>query len=349
MTTEKKKPRINKVYLLLLIGLIAFIIYFVFIVDPASLANVIAQTNLAIFAAAFAAYTVGILFNSLVWHSLLNSLAGKINRKNAFIFTWVGLFFDATIPQLGVSGDVVKTYLYTKATDQNLGKVGASVVGHKILILTMSVISFSAGLIMVLLNYTMPTLTTISVIGFLAISLSALVIVFYVSFNPKATDLILRFIIKVISFFRKKWNPEPFQNKILETLTSFHHNVDQLKAKPKILIAPTIYQIISWSFDIAVVFLAFLAVGYSAPIDKVLIVYTITGSLQAVGIAIFGVNEIIMSLSFSVLGIPVEISFAATLLTRAVSLWFRLIVSYIALQWTGLKMVKNLDDLKLPI
>ncbi len=349
MTIEKKKPRINKIFLLMLLGLIIFIVYFLLIIDPANLASVISQVNLTYFATAFLAYSIGVFFYSIVWHNLLNNLAGKITLKNALLFTWVGLFFDATIPQLGVSGDAAKTYLFSKATNENIGKVGASVIGQKIMILTISDTALSIGLIMALLNYSMPTLTMISVVAFLALSLFSLTFIFYISFHPKATDALLRFAVKVILIFRKKWNPEGFVNKTQEALKSFHDNTDQLKAKPKGLLAPAFYQVIGWLFDISVVFLAFAALGYSVSIDKVLIVYTITGALQAVGIGILGINEIIMSESFWLLGIPLEISLAATLLTRAVSLWFRLIISYAALQWTGLKLVKNKEDIKLPI
>jgi uncharacterized protein (TIRG00374 family) len=93
--------------------------------------------------------------------------------------------------------------------------------------------------------------------------------------------------------------------------------------------------------DITVIFLTFIALGYAVPVDKVLIVYTLTGTLQAVGVAVFGINEIVMSTSFTVLGIPSELALSVTLLTRVVTLWFRLIMSYAAFQWTGIGIVRG--------
>jgi uncharacterized protein (TIRG00374 family) len=104
---------------------------------------------------------------------------------------------------------------------------------------------------------------------------------------------------------------------------------------------PALFAVISWVLDIGVMFLAFTALGAPVPVDKVLIVYTITGVLQAVGIGILGVNEVIMTLTLQALTITPELSFSVTLLTRAVTLWFRLIVSYGAFQWTGMKMAKQ--------
>jgi hypothetical protein len=76
-------------------------------------------------------------------------------------------------------------------------------------------------------------------------------------------------------------------------------------------------------------------------VDKVLIVFTLTGTLQTVGLTVFGFPEIIMSASFSVLGILPSLSFSVTLLTRVVNLWFRLVVSYFALQWAGIKIIRK--------
>jgi uncharacterized membrane protein YbhN (UPF0104 family) len=73
----------------------------------------------------------------------------------------------------------------------------------------------------------------------------------------------------------------------------------------------------------------------------VLIVFTLTGTLQTVGVTFFGFPELIMSVSFTALGIPAALSVSVTLLVRVVSLWFRLVVSYAALQWAGIKIIRN--------
>jgi uncharacterized protein (TIRG00374 family) len=256
----------------------------------------------------------------------------------------VGLFFDATIPQLGLSGDLAKTYFFSKSSSEDVGKIGASVIGQKLITMTVTVVTFSVGLILVLTNYANLSFSVVASIGlFLALSIFSLFLVYYVSIRPKATDSILRFCIRVALFFRKNWNLDEFKQKMQEALATFHDGVQQLKAKPRALVLPALFAVISWGFDIGVMFLAFNALGYSVPVDTVLIVYTVTGALQAVGIGIFGVNEMIMSTSLWALGISPELSVSATLLTRAVTLWFRLIVSYGAFQWTGVKLVRQKD------
>ncbi len=114
-----------------------------------------------------------------------------------------------------------------------------------------------------------------------------------------------------------------------------------MKAKPRELIFPIALAVTGFIFEISVVFLTFMALGYPVPIDKVLIVFTLAGALQTVGLTVFGFTEIVMTSIFTFLGIPVDLSFSVTLLTRVVNLWFRLAVSYVALQWAGIKIIKQ--------
>jgi uncharacterized protein (TIRG00374 family) len=277
----------------------------------------------------------------MVWHNLLNALTVKITVKNAYLYTWIGLFFDTTIPHFGLSGDIAKTYLFSKSSSEATGKIGASVIGQKIIVMTITVVTFSIGIFLVLLNYTIELLVAFSIILFLILSIISLFLIYYLSIKPKVTNALLRFVIRVVLFFRKNWNPTTFTQRVTEMLDNFHKSINELKAKPRALVLPSIYSILSWLFDIGVMFLVFVALGYPAPIDSILIVYTVSGVLQAVGLGIFGVNEIVMISTFRALGLPDGLSVSVTLLTRAVTMWFRLILSYGVFQWTSVKLVKD--------
>jgi len=348
MNQQKKSLQFNKIFLLLIFGLVAFIVYFILFVDPASFIETISQTNLALYSSAFFVYVIGIFFSSMVWHNLLNALSVKMTIKNAYLFTWVGLFFDSTIPQLGLSGDVAKTYLFSKSSSEDAGKIGASVIGQKIMVMTITVVTFSVGLLLVLFKTALDPAAAFLIISFLVISAISLFIIYYVSIKPTATDSLLRFGIRVALFFRKSWNPEAFRQSATEVLGNFHSGMQQLKAKPKALALSSLYAVLSWVFDIGVMFLVFTAIGYPVPVDSVLIVYTVSGALQAVGIGIFGFNEIVMIATFTALGLPEGLSVSVTLLTRAITLWFRLILSYSAFQWTGVKLVRQENNKPLP-
>ena len=341
MSSLKRPLRLNVVLLLLILGLIAFILYFYFFINPAQVIDILSRTNLAYYTGAFVAYFLYVFFSALVWYDLLNSLSVKISTLKALLFTWVGLFFEAVVPQLGWSGEVSKTYLLAKDSNQDAGKIGASVVGQKIFTIAITVVALGLGLGLVLISYPLPLIVTFLITIVLALSILTLSVVYYVSIKPTATKTLLNWSIRIALFFRKRWNPQNFRLKAEELLDKFHLGMEQLRANPKALIKPIIYAIIGFVFEISVVFLTFIALGYPVPVDKVLIVFTLTGTLQTVGVTIFGFTEIVMTSSFAFLGIPVDLSFSVTLLTRVVSLWFRLIVSYAALQWAGIKIIRQ--------
>ena len=341
MNPAKKPFRPNPIQILLILGLVAFILYVYFFINPSQVIGILSRTNLAIYAAAFVAYFMFAVFSSLVWQRLLSSLSVKISKRKTLLFTWVGLFFEAAVPQLGWSGEVSKTYLLSKDSNVEAGKIVASVVGQKIFNMTITIVALSTGLGLVLINYTLPFAATLLIASVLTLSILALSIVYYVSVKPKATKTLLLWAIKIALCFKKKWNPEGFQSKAEDMLGKFHLGIQQLRANPKALVEPIVCAVTSFIFEISVIFLTFLALGYAVPVDKVLIVFTLTGTLQTVGVTVFGFTEIVMSTSFTYLGIPLDLSFSVTLLSRVVNLWFRLVVSYFALQWAGIKIIRQ--------
>jgi uncharacterized protein (TIRG00374 family) len=341
MKPARNLLRVNPIVLVLILGLAAFVVYFYFFINPSQVIGIILKTNLAIYTGAFICYFLFALFSSLVWQRLLGCLSVDVSKRKTLMFTWVGLFFEATVPQLGWSGEISKTYLLTKDLKLDAGKIGASVVGQKIFNMTLTIIALSMGLGLVLFNYTLPPVASILIALVLASSIAALVIVYYVSLNPSATTTLLSLAIKITIFFRKSWNPQNFLDKAERMLSKFHEGFGQLKSNPRALVIPIICEIISFGFEISVIFLTFLALGYSIPIDKVLIVFTLAGTLQTVGVTFFGFTEIVMTSAFTALGIQVNMAFSVTLLTRVVNLWFRLIVSYFALQWAGIKILRQ--------
>lgn len=339
MSTSNRAVSRNVILTILISGLAAFILYFYFFINPAQVLNILSRTNLTLYTGAFVSYFLFTLFSALVWRELLNNLTVKISLRKTLLFTWVGLFFEAVVPQLGWSAEISRTYLLSKDANADTGKIGASVVGQKIFTITLTNIALSIGLGLLLVSYPLPLIDTFFISLVLALSILSLAVILYVSIKPTATKTLLNWGIRISLFFKKEWNPQNFRSKTEGFLGRFHSGIKHLGANPKSLVKPVFFAIASFVFEVAVVSLSFISLGYSVPLDKVLIVFTLTGTLQTVGLTIFGFTEIVMTSILTFLGIPVDLSFSVTLLTRMVTLWFRLIVSYAALQWAGIRLI----------
>ena len=332
----------KKILLFISFGLLTLVLYLYYFVGTVNIVYVISQTDPLYYASAFIAFVVGVFFASLAWHSLLNNLTVKVKIRRILLLMWVGLFFDATVTEPGWSGDLSKSYMLARTSGEDVGKIVASVVSQKIIGIVVTIVDLILGLSLLALNYTLSTVVLIFISIVLFLSVFSLVIVWYVSAKPEATKRMLGWLIAAISFFRRgRWNSSDFQLRTERLLDRFHQGMRTLSARPKALARPVMFSSLSWGFDVSVVFLTFASFGYPIPVDKVLIVYALTGSLQIMGISFVGFTEIIMSGAYTVLGIPAALSLSATLLTRVVTLWFKLIVSYVALQWTGVEILKR--------
>jgi len=336
-----KLPMKKWIFLLVPAGLFALLLFMYFIVGFGNVISQIEKTNLYYYAAAFLAVLASITFFSLTWRSLLANLSVKIKLRQAFLFVCAGMFIDSLVPEpANITGDLVKAYLVSKVTGESSGKTTASVIGQKTLGMAITVCNLVVGLILLAFNYYLLSGILVFIIVVLAMLVSSLAVICYVCIKPQATRRMLCGSIRFFSFIlRGRWDLASLQARAERLLAAFHEGVQTLTAKPKALIRPILLSILSWAFDVSVVFLVFMSIGYSVTPDKVLIVYALTGGLQAMGISFIGLTEMVMSSLYTVLSIPLAVSVTATLLTRFITFWFRLLISYGAFQYGGLRLL----------
>ncbi len=344
-----------KKWILLLVtaGLLALLLYIYYIVGFGKVVSQFEKTNLYYYAAAFLAELAGILFFSLSWRSLLANLSIKIRLRQAFLFVLAATFIDSLVPEpTNISGDLIQAYLASKATGESSGKTTAAVIGQKMLGITIATGNLVVGLVLLVFSYYVINERVRAILIFLIIVLamlaSALAVLYYVSTKPQATRKILYGVIGLICFIsRGRWDLTTLQQKADELLNAFHEGVHTLRANPKALIKPILLSILSWAFDVGVIFLVFASIGYPVSAGKVLIVYALGGALQNMGISFIGVTEVITSTLYTLLSIPLAVSLTATLLARFITFWFRLLIGYIAFQYVGLKLLLNQNITKI--
>jgi uncharacterized protein (TIRG00374 family) len=338
---EAQKPQFTRrILIFVIIGLVVLSLYVYYFIRTTNVADTLARTNMLLYASAFVAFLATVFFSSLAWQSLLRNLNVKARISRVLLLMWSGLFFDVVVPEPGFSGDLSKAYMLAKTYDEDPGRIVASVVSQKIISIVITVVSLFLGLSLLALHYTLSSLVLLFIAAVIFLSVFVLVLVTYISARPAATRRMLNWLIRAIDFFRRgRWDPEDFRNRAETTLYEFHEGFRTLISNPKDMIMPITLCFISWGFDVSVVFLTFVALGYPLPVDQVLIVYALTGALASVGISFVGVTEIIMTSSYTLLGIPLAYSLSATLLTRVITLWFKLVVSYFAFQYAGVQIL----------
>jgi uncharacterized protein (TIRG00374 family) len=342
MTAPSKPFLPRRILLFIGFGLLTLGLYLYYFVGTSNIVDVIRRADVLVYSSAFMAFIVAVLFASLAWRSLLDNLAVKVTVRRVFFLMWVGMFFDAIVPEPGWSGDFTKSYMLAKTSDQKAGRIVASVVGQKIIVMVVTVAELILGLLLIARNYLFSQGVILFIVAVLVLTVFSLAIVWYLSTRRAATRRMLSWLVSAGMFIRRgRWNPGEFQAKAEEFLEKFHEGIGALGSRPTRLIQPALFTLLSSGFDVSVVFLTFASLGYPVPVDKVLIIYALTGSLQIMGISFVGFTEVIVSGAYTVLGIPAPLSLSVTLLTRVVTLWFKMVVSYVAFQWAGIRMLSS--------
>jgi uncharacterized protein (TIRG00374 family) len=345
MITEKRSL-MKKGILLLLIGLSVFLVYLYFFVGITGLTDIAAElqtANLFYYSLAFVSIILSMLFSSLVWHRLLNLLSIKAPFRKAFLYVWIGTFADILVPAESVSGDVSKVYLLSKNSGVNSGKVVASVVSHRILYMTVSLGGLIIGSIYFVLKYRPPELILDFILVIASCNAFSIVLLGYLCFREQTTKKIVNWVISLAArISRGRWELTSLRSKAQKMLEAFHRGINILARNPRGLTWPVVFSMIAWLFHFLVAFLVFASVGFKISPSAIIIVYSINISLQGVPIGIpgqVGFMEIVMTNLYMLLGVPVDISVAATVLTRIITLWFRLVVGYAVVQWIGIKVL----------
>ncbi len=336
-----KQKTFKRTIPLLIVGLLIFVVYLYFFVDLPQLLVAFQEINVWYYLLAVVGVLVNLLTYSLTWQYLLKPLSIKVRFKTTLLISWVGNFVEFFIPSESIGEDVSKSYLMAKATDENAGKVVASVLGQRIISMLVTVIILVVcTLSLFAMNFDIPS--SVSVLIFLISVGTAIPLVFILllckkeKLSHKIIDLLIRFCVWVT---RGRLNLEDLRQKAKNSLESFHQSMGILGKNPKILILPLFFSLVSYFFSVLVSYFVFASLGYfNISFTLLTIVYSLSRSFQSIPTMLpgeVGFLEIIMtSLYIALLGPQTSaISAASTVLTRVLWVWLKVLLGFGALQW----------------
>ncbi len=336
----EKRKTIRRTAPLLLIGLLIFVAYLYFFVDIPEMLITIQQIDIFYYSLAVAVLLLNLLAYSLTWQCLLRSLSINVSFKKTLLITWVGAFVEFFVPSESIGEDVSKSYLMTKESGENTGKVVASVLGQRIISMVVTlIVLIVCSLSLFSLQYDIPALVSTLI---LLISVgTAIPLVFILllckkeQLSHRLIDLLLRFGVYIS---RGRLNLDSLRSKAKNALKSFHQSIDILSKNPRSLVQPLFFSLVSYFLSILVSYFVFVSLGYTVSFVLLTIVYSLSRSLQSIPTMLpgeIGFIEIVMtSLYIALLGPQAAVvSVAATVLIRVLWVGLRLPLGFIALRW----------------
>ena len=326
------------------LGLVAFILYLWFFVGFDGLFSLLGKLNVyqysLFFSLAVVALFLAVIFDSLIWHSLLNSLSVKVKLRKIVLYNWIGNFIELIIPSATIGGEVARIALAQKETKNDTGIAAATVLSSRII----SSLVYSGGLfvgfISLLLTRQLPIYLITPVILVTAGTAGVIAVIFIVAFKKNAVEKIVNVSMWITRRLIK--NPvklEGLREKIHHALSSFSEVFKTFKAHPRYLIKPVIFAVVAWMFNLVVYLMIFYSLNFTGiSMVDLATVYCIVTTVETLTAGFpVGAVEVTMTSLFSLYGVPIAVAGAATTLTRLLTFWCQIIVGYPLVEWIGAK------------
>jgi uncharacterized protein (TIRG00374 family) len=342
----EKRVLMKRTLPFLLVGLLIFIGYLYFFVDVHEMIAIVKGIDLSYYLLAIGVLLLNTVFSSLAWQYFLRPLSVNVPFRKTFLFALIGSFVDILVPAESISGDASKAYLMSKDSGENAGKVVASIVSHRILAMMITLGSLIVGSIsLFVLEYKLPALVFNLIILITVGTAISLVFIVLLCFKEQLTQKIIDLLLRFFAFISKeRLQLASLRSKAQKALRAFHQAIEVLGKNPRSLVQPVVFSMVSWFLSLLLSFLVFVSIGHTVSLGKIIIVYSIICSIQTAPIGIIagvGPVDIIMSSLYALLGVPLDVSASATLLIRVLTVWFRLLIGFVAFQWVGIKALIN--------
>ncbi len=341
MSEESLFPLRRTGAIVIAVGLLVFLLYLYFFVPFGEFYDSIQQADPFLYSLAFGSMLLSTAFYSLAWQRLLRLLSLKCSFLKAFQVVWVSSMVDLLVPAESISGDISRVYLMSKDSDENAGKVVASIIGHRVLSMTITLGSLVISSVYFAINYHPPPLVLefVSLIG--ASTLAAMILILYFSRRRKDTHKIVSWIIRLlVRLSRGRWKFERLKESAEKMLKAFHNGIDTLAAQKSHLALPVFLALVAWALDLLISVLVFRALKAQVPFSIIAIVYSISIGIQSAPVGIpgeAGILEVVMTSLYTLLNVDIGVAAAATILTRVITLWLRLLIGGLTVQWLGIK------------
>src|SRR3990170_2961213 len=324
-----------------LLGYTALLIYLFYFVGIDELISVLGTVNLRIYVLVLISVVVSITFHALVWFQLLNYVRIKLGFRRTYVLYWLGVFVDNLVPG-GWSGDLFKAYLLSRDPELDAGKAVASVVAKNVYEAIFNLGSMILGLILLLLNYSFEGSLLITLGGIMLLLTLPLIILLIISFKPEGARKALAVFVRFLSRIgRKRRDLTKFKENVEKTLDDYHKGMQLLLENPKMLFKPMILSFFAWGFEVITLLLVFASLGQLIAPDKVIIVRSVAGNVEAQGYAFAGYAQIVTIAIYGALQVPLYLSASVALLGGLVVFWLKTVISYAAFHCTVFSPCSN--------
>ncbi|KZX13348.1 hypothetical protein MBORA_07190 [Methanobrevibacter oralis] len=320
-------------FLLLSIIILLVMLYFVGIENVIDALKV---ANLTYIIIAFGIQIFTFYLYTLRWQ-ILNKLA-NINTGilKLLPMLMVGLAVNNITPSGRGGGEPVRAYILSKHGGYLMEETFATVVADRALDTFPFVILAIIAILGMAFYFDFDLWLLVVMVISVIVIVAALIVIIYMSINPKFGKRVDGWIIGLVRRFYKK-NSDELENKIHKVIAGFQDTMKLVIYNKSVLYHALPLSFLIWIFEIVRVYFVFLAFGANLNpiiIAEVFILASLVGMIPLLPGGLGAVDGV-MILFYSAAGITASVSAAATVIERLISFWLATIIGMIILPHYG--------------
>ena len=332
--------------LLTSLGLVIFVAYLAYS-NPFSVLMEVGRFDPWVFALAVLVNYAGLFFFSASWHLLLRVLGVGVGIWDSVQAMFVSLFVVWLVP-IPVGTEIIRAYIVKDEENSDLGKAIASVVVHKAYynIAFGFLIALAALMVTVLGGGSFPVRAELVLLVIVFAAGSSLVYGLFL--NPS--------LLMVIYYRSPGWVRRNVFDRMVDSrrreggfpavIEGIGSAVSSLMTRPLNNFASMLMVAFHWSTGALTAYIVALSLG--APIDfwVIVLIYALIEFIQQLNVFIpsgLGIIDASLTGAFVLLGVPLSLASAISLLTRLATYWFELILCALVSFRFGYK--ESIEDL----
>lgn len=311
------------------LGVVVFLVYLAWS-NPFRVLMEVGRFDLVTFLIAVLLNYAGLFFFALSWFLLLKVLGVGVSVWRAVQATFVSLFVVWMIP-IPVGTEIIRAYLVRGEENSDAGKAIASVVVHKAYynIAFGVLIGAAALMVTVLRGGTIPVRPELVwfVVAFAAAS--------SVLFGLVLTPRLLRWVYGRIPgwmrlrLFERYSDPRLENEAFVQVIDEIESAVQALRSRPAHNLLSILMVAFHWSTGSVTAYMVALSLGRRIDFWVVVLIYAVIEFIQQLNILIpsgLGVVDAGLTGAFVLVGVPLSLASAISLLTRMATYWFELVL-----------------------
>ncbi len=308
------------------LGLLIFVAYLIY-TKPFKVLTEVGRFDLSVFLIAVGVNYLGLVLLAASWHILLIVLGISVPLFRSVQITFVSMFAVWMFPfPSGV--EIIRAYLIKDEPGSNHGKAISSSIVSKVyyFISFGAMISLAAFKVLVLDRAALPVAP--SYVYFVVIFALLNTLVFGIIIKPN--------LLRRIYDRSPRWVKVNIFDRIYSSDLNFYTFIEEMDAAVQLLSNKPVENLLSllmvtfhWSTGAITAYLVATSLGFKTSFWVIVLIYAVIEFIQQLNILIpsgLGVVDAGLTGAFVLIGAPLEVASAISLLTRLATYWFELVL-----------------------